>query len=44
MSEAISLCESEEYGAAVLKVSEAVSASTTAAQESWQVLNEHGLL
>jgi len=44
LSEAISLTESEGYGAAALKVSEAVSASTTVAQESWQVLSEHGIL
>ncbi|HVP94576.1 MAG TPA: hypothetical protein VMS89_05315 [Methanoregulaceae archaeon] len=44
LSQAISLAESDEYGAAALRVSEAVSASTTVAQESWQVLNEHGIL
>ncbi len=44
LSEAISLVESNEYGSAVLRISEAVTGSTTVAQASWQVLNEHGLL
>jgi hypothetical protein len=44
MNSAIGLVESEQYGAASLKISEAVSASTTAAQASWQVLTDNGLL
>ena len=44
LSEAISLVESEQYGSASLRISEAVTGSTTVAQASWQVLNEHGLL
>ncbi|MCX6694635.1 MAG: hypothetical protein NT074_08875 [Methanomicrobiales archaeon] len=44
MSEAISLIESDNYGAASLKVSEGISAATTSAQAAWQVLSTHGLL
>ncbi len=44
LSEAISLVESEQYGPATLRISEAVTGSTTVAQEAWQVLNEHGLI
>jgi hypothetical protein len=44
LSEAISLAESEQYGPARLKLSESISAATTAAQGAWQVLSEHGLL
>lgn len=44
LSEAISLVESDQYGPASLRISEAISGSTTVAQASWQVLNEHGLL
>ena len=44
MSEAISLTESDSYGAASLKLSEAISAATTAAQGAWQVLSENGLI
>ncbi len=44
MGEVISLTESDQFGAASLRVSEAISASTTAAQKAWQVLSEHGLL
>jgi hypothetical protein len=44
LSEAISLTESDEFETAALRLSGAISASTTVAQESWQVLNEHGLL
>lgn len=44
LSESISHTESDEFDAAALRLSSAVSASTTVAQESWQVLNEHGLL
>lgn len=43
MNIAISLVESEQYGPATLKISEAMSATTTAAQSSWQVLNDNGL-
>jgi hypothetical protein len=41
---AIGLVESEQYGPSSLKISEAISAATTAAQHSWQVLTDHGLL
>ncbi len=44
MSEVISLTESDQFGAASLRVSEAISASTTAAQNAWQVLSDHGLI
>lgn len=44
LSEAISLTESTQYGAAGIKISESVSAVTTAAQGAWQVLEKHGLL
>ena len=44
VSSAISLIESDQFGAASLRISEAVSAATTAAQEAWQVLTEHGLV
>ncbi|HUU75477.1 MAG TPA: hypothetical protein VMW63_05255 [Methanoregulaceae archaeon] len=44
LSEAISLAESENYGTAVVKLSESISAATTAAQGAWQVLGEHGIL
>ena len=44
LSEAISMVESEDYGAASLKMSESISAVTTAAQAAWQVLGEHGLI
>jgi len=44
LSESISLTESDNYGAAALKISEAITGSTTVAQESWQVLHEHGLI
>jgi hypothetical protein len=43
LSEAISLVESSREGAASQKISESISASTTAAQNAWQVLSEHGL-
>jgi hypothetical protein len=36
--------ESDQVGAASRKISESISASTTAAQMAWQVLSEHGLL
>jgi hypothetical protein len=44
ISEAISHTESDEFDTAAFRLSGAVSASTTVAQESWQVLNEHGIL
>jgi len=44
MNLAIGLVESEQYGPATLKISEAMTATTTAAQESWQILNDNGLL
>lgn len=44
LSEAISLTESNSFEEASQKVAVAISASTTPAQESWQVLSEHGLL
>ncbi len=44
LSESISTVESENYGAASLKMSESISAVTTAAQESWQVLEANGLI
>lgn len=44
MSEAISLTESDQYGSASLKLSEAISMVTTAAQGAWQTLGEHGLI
>ncbi len=44
LSEAISLIESNQFDEASQKVAVAISASTTPAQEAWQVLSEHGLL
>jgi hypothetical protein len=44
LSEAISLTESEQYEAATLPVSEAITGSTTVAQAAWQVLNDNGLI
>ena len=44
MSEAISQVESDQYGAASMKLSESISAATTAAQGAWQVLSDNGLL
>jgi len=44
LNEAISLTESNQPEQASQKIAAAISASTTAAQESWQVLSEHGLL
>jgi hypothetical protein len=44
LSEAISQVESDQYGAASLKLSESISAATTAAQGAWQVLSENGLI
>lgn len=44
LSEAISTVESDNFGAASLKMSEAISAVTTAAQGAWQVLQANGLI
>jgi hypothetical protein len=44
LNEAISLVESGQPGPAGLKVADAISDATTAAQEAWQVLSAHGLL
>ena len=44
VNEAISLMESNQPEQASQKVAAAISASTTPAQEAWQVLSEHGLL
>lgn len=44
LNEAISLTESNQPEQASQKVAAAISASTTPAQEAWQVLSEHGLL
>jgi len=44
LSESISTVESENYGAASLKMSESISAVTTAAQAAWQVLEANGLI
>jgi hypothetical protein len=44
LNEAISLTESNQSEQASQKIAAAISASTTPAQEAWQVLSEHGLL
>ncbi|HTY53120.1 MAG TPA: hypothetical protein VMB35_07990 [Methanomicrobiales archaeon] len=44
LNEAISLVESGQAGPATLRVADAVSDATTAAQQAWQVLSAHGLL
>ncbi len=44
MNEGISYTESDQFGSAGLRLSESVSATTTAAQAAWQVLSEHGLI
>jgi len=44
LNDAISLVESNQPEQASMKVAAAISASTTPAQEAWQVLSEHGLL
>ena len=44
LNEAISLTESMELGAASERLSRAISAATTAAQEAWDALSEHELL
>jgi len=44
LNEAISLVESNQPQQASEKLAAAISASTTPAQEAWQVLSGHGLL
>ncbi len=44
LNQAISLTESNQPEQASQKIAAAISASTTPAQEAWQVLSEHGLL
>src|SRR5208283_4438332 len=44
LNEAISLVESDQPEQAVMNLSAAISASTTPAQNAWQVLSDHGLL
>jgi hypothetical protein len=44
LNEAISLVESSQPLQASEKLAAAISASTTPAQEAWQILSEHGLL
>jgi hypothetical protein len=44
LNDAISLLESSQPEQATQKIAAAISASTTPAQEAWQVLSEHGLL
>jgi len=44
LNSAISLVEADKPEAASEKIAAAISASTTPAQEAWQVLTEHGLL
>lgn len=44
ISDAISLTESNDFLGASLRIGASISAATTAAQNGWQVLNEHGLL
>ena len=44
LSEAISFVEGNQPEQASQRIGAAVSASTTPAQEAWQVLSEHGLL
>jgi len=44
LNEAISLVESMDLGSAAERIGRAISAATTAAQEAWDTLKEHGLL
>jgi hypothetical protein len=44
LNEAISLIESNQPEQSSEKIAAAISASTTSAQEAWQVLSEHELL
>jgi hypothetical protein len=43
LNEAISLTESNQPEQASEKIAVAISASTTPAQEAWQVLEKHGI-
>lgn len=44
LNDAISLVESNQPDQASEKIAMAITASTTSAQQAWQVLSEHGLL
>ncbi len=44
LNDAISLLESNQPEQASQKIAAAISASTTPAQNAWQILSEHGLL
>jgi len=44
LSDAISIVEGNQPEQATERIAVAISASTTPAQEAWQVLTEHGLL
>ncbi|HNX18382.1 MAG TPA: hypothetical protein PKM50_08680 [Methanoregula sp.] len=44
LNEAISLVESDHPEQASEKLAATISASTTVAQEAWQVLSDHGIL
>jgi hypothetical protein len=44
LNQAISLVESDQPDQATVKLAAAISASTTPAQKSWQVLSDHELL
>ena len=44
LNEAISLVEANQSEQASQRIAAAISASTTSAQQAWQVLSEHGLL
>lgn len=44
LNEGISLVESNQPDQASEKIAAAISASTTPAQEAWEVLSKHGLL
>ncbi|HMA05799.1 MAG TPA: hypothetical protein VKO45_07715 [Methanomicrobiales archaeon] len=44
LNEAIGIVESGQPGPATLKIADAISDATTAAQAAWQVLSAHGLL
>ena len=44
LNTAISLVESNQPEQAAPQIAQAISASTTPAQEAWQVLSDHGLL
>lgn len=44
LNDVISMVESNQYGIASEKLAMSVSAATTAAQTSWQVLSDHGLV